>query len=59
MGYSSKEITILFNMINFELTKEGDRFVIGYIVDTLEDGTIPKVNVVLDQKYKDVLEIPE
>lgn len=34
-------------MINFELTKEGDGFVVCYIVDTLEDGTITKVNVAL------------
>ena len=55
-GYSSKEVTILCNMLNIPLEKTGNGYVASYNVEMNEDGSILKVSVILDQKYKDVLE---
>lgn len=54
-GYSSKDLTILCKLLNIELNKEGEGYVVGYNVETLEDGTPSKVNAVLEQKYQDVI----
>ena len=55
-GYSSKEVTILCDMLNIPLEKTGNGYVASYNVEMNEDGSILKVSVILDQKYKDVLE---